>query len=102
MAQQFMAGISGNVHYNQQLYLLAVHIHSLYRVFKFFVSSYNFIIFAEKGEKECVHLRFWSVQWVGAVPDILCAVEHPESQACQKVSGGEVASHRPNGKACTL
>lgn len=60
------------------------------------------IIFAEKGEKECVHLRFWSVQWVGAVPDILCAVEHPESQACQKVSGGEVASHRPNGKACTL
>lgn len=49
-----------------------------------------------------VHLRLWSVERVGAVSDVLGAVEHTESQACQEVPRGEVASHRPDGEASAL
>lgn len=49
-----------------------------------------------------MYLRLRSVEWVGAVPDVLRAVEHPEGQACQEVSGGEVACHGPDGEACAF
>lgn len=46
-----------------------------------------------------VHLRFRSVCRIGAVADILSAVEHSEGQASEKVSGGEIPCHWANDEA---
>ena len=46
--------------------------------------------------------RFGSVQGVGAVSDVLCAVEHPERQTSQEVPRREVACHGPQLEAGPL
>ena len=46
--------------------------------------------------------RFGSVQGVGAVSDVLCAVEHPERQTSQEVPRREVACHGPQLEAGLL
>lgn len=46
--------------------------------------------------------RLRGVEGVRAVPHVLGAVENPESQTGQEVTGGEIASHRPDGESCAL
>ena len=49
-----------------------------------------------------IYLRFWSVEWIRWMSDVLSAMKYSESQASQKISRWQISSHRSDLKSSLL